>query len=409
MSSRTRRTLGKRQGRAVVAAVALGVTAPLLASTPAAADPPGDPLKPVVFNDPRYPEARDDVQDHLIGLIRGARPGSTIRLSTFLFRDRTVAKELAEAADEGVTVKVLADSGTLRKAPEIFVGLRDKLTAEGRGSWAKLCEKGCLGSKGSPALHSKFALFSNTFDETDVSFVTTSNLTTKKTGGVGGTKGWNSGYTAVGNKGLHKRLKGYFDVLKKDKPIDDYYNKNRPRTTGNVKTYFHPRNDGNDTIANILKGVTCRKDGRRTKVRVSNWWVAREKAAWQLRALALNGCSVDVVANQVSSQACRLLTLPVPFKKDVRLQGFSRGARETGNHQKHIMIDGTYLGKKQKVTVTGSENFTPSSLEENDELLARVGGSKVHDAFVGNFKKVKKDADVKYDASDLCKKLKPVK
>ncbi|WP_433462403.1 phospholipase D-like domain-containing protein [Spirillospora sp. CA-128828] len=384
-------------------AMAAGLAVPGLLGGPVIAEAPPDLGTSAVFNEPGGTEVRDQ----LTRLIDGAHGGSTIYLSTYLFRDKVVAKHLLAAAKNDVTVKVLADSDTKRKHYGIFKDFAAALKKEGGNSWAKLCSEGCVGEGDSPALHSKFALFSQTLRRSKVSFVTTANLTDSKTGGVGGTKGWNAGYTDVSSDGLYERLRGYFNDLKDEPNLPDYYNHNKPETTGNVKTYFHPRKKGGDTVKNVLDGVDCKKGAT---VRVSNWWIGRKAVAKKLWDMGQSGCSVDIVANQISMSSCEILAKYIAGAP-LHIKGFSRGKRETGNHEKNIMIDGHYLGKNRKITFTGSDNITPSSLSENDEITVRIADSAIHDRFVENFEDVKAAADIELPAFSVpkedCKPLAP--
>jgi phosphatidylserine/phosphatidylglycerophosphate/cardiolipin synthase-like enzyme len=380
----------------------LGATATvaLLACTGLSTAAPPDLGTSAVFNKPDGTE----IVDHLIRLIKGAEPGSDIRVAAFRIRDNRVADPLIAAADRGVNIKVVADSGTAGFAEKAYEKLANRLgTDTSKQSWAKLCDKGkaCIGNAGTPVLHSKFFLFSKTLRAADVVVLPTANLNFKE----GGTGGWNSVYTDVGNKALYERHKEYFDDLKNEDKDTDYYNHNKPETTGNTKSYFHPRAQG-DTYVNILDGVAC--DGtRKTHIRISNWWIARTAVATKLQELSAKGCSVDIVANQISRNACTALTKPAGRPA---IHGFSAGKREHGTHEKNMMIDGKYLGSYTKVTFTGTHNLTPSSLKENDENTIRITDAAIHDRFVENFTDVKNAADVAVDHSNpgkSCDKLAP--
>lgn len=366
--------------RRLLLVVAAGILAAfgLSAPTTVTAAPPPDLGTSAVFSKPGGTE----VKDQLIRLIDGSEHGS-IYLSTFLFRDEDVAASLTDAAERGVGVKVIADYRTLNKHPDVYEGFDETMKTDGKDStWAKLCSKGsgCIGNKGSAYQHSKFALFSNTLRQSKVTFITTANLTGNDT--VGGTGGWNSAYTRVGNDGLYDRMRDYFYDLRAETKNDDYYNSEdgKPATYKNVKTYFHPR-QGANTFVNILKGVDCNKGAL---IRIDHWWLAKTDLAKKLWEMGRTGCGVQIVVNQVSEKACEALTKKDGGYTGPQIRGFPASKREHGTHGKNMTIVGDYLGKDRYVTFTGSANFTPSSLEENDEVTARIEDKTIHHLYAGN-------------------------
>ncbi|MFG2497111.1 phosphatidylserine/phosphatidylglycerophosphate/cardiolipin synthase family protein [Streptomyces sp. NPDC048441] len=341
-----------------------------------------------------------EVKNQLIRLIDGSEHGS-IYLTTFLFRDKDVAESLTEAAERGVGVKVIADYRSLNKHPNVYKAFDKAMKDDGKDStWAKLCSKGtgCIGNKGSAFQHSKFALFSNTLRQSKVTFITTANLTGNDT--VGGIGGWNSAYTRVGNDGLYDRMHDFFYDLKAEKKNDDYYNTNKPDTDKNVKTYFHPR-QGANTFVNILEGVDCNKGAL---IRIDSWWLAKTDIAKKLWEMGRTGCGVQIVANQISEGACKALTKKDGGYDGPQIRGFAAGKREHGTHGKNMTIVGNYLDKNRHITFTGSANFTPSSLEENDEVTARIADKTIHNLYADNMVDIWNKATVR---DRDCKKLAP--
>lgn len=68
-----------------------------------------------------------------------------------------------------------------------------------------------------------------------------------------------------------------------------------------------------------------------------------------------------------------------------------------------------YDGKRNKITFTGSQNYTGPALRENDEAIVKVDDDSVHDAYRDHFNRV---WNVSWpgtaDATDLCKGVQPL-
>lgn len=371
-----------------LAVAAASILAAIAFGTPAAAIPVERVTTKAVFN---TAGGGTEIKDEFIKLIDGAAPDSTIRTAAFHVRDQDIVDRLIAAADRGVQVHVVADSGAAEDAPhqelEEAIG-----TDTSASSWVKRCEEdnACIGDRpGKAVMHSKFFLFSDTINTSNVAVLTSANLSDT----VGGTAGWNSAYVDVGNPELYTRLDAYFNTLASGNKDDNYYDSNPPDVTENVKTYFHPRrqDDQDDTYVNILDGVDC--DASETTISISNWWLGRQAVADKLSELRRQGCEVELVVNYISDEECETLA-DTSFYAPVRIYGFSEDTRGEGTHQKDMTIDGNYLGEDTKVTFTGSHNLVPSSLDENDEITARVYGDEIHDQFAANFDRVKDAADV---------------
>lgn len=396
--------------------MAVGVVAPM------PADAAKKPVTTgVVFNNPNDKSSDSTIVKQLATLIGGTEKGDRIRLVAFRLQDERVVKPLIAAAREGVDVQVIVDADAKGKAGKQYEKLATALNKDSnRRTYAIECPKGngCIADTPNKAImHSKFATFSRTGGASDVVFIPTANWNFKE----GGTGGWNSAYTEVGNNGLYRRHSQYFDMLaagdraKKDGGGSNIYDLLQPLETGKSKTYFHPRaqqtKNNDDTYVNILDEVSC--DGG-TTIRISNWYFGRSAVAEKLRSLSLDGCDVQIVANQIGPKTCAALTADVPdklkwmSKKKPKIKVFSVGERDHGTHEKNMLIDGDYRNKRTKVTWTGSHNLTNASLNENDENTIRITNAGIHDEFVSNFDRIYRAADVKVDAAGDCRKAAPV-
>ncbi|WP_168200865.1 phosphatidylserine/phosphatidylglycerophosphate/cardiolipin synthase family protein [Allokutzneria sp. NRRL B-24872] len=325
-----------------------------------------------VFNDPRTPGQQRVIVDHLRSLIKGAAVGSTVSIAIFHFNDGGVLGDLVAARDRGVKVRVVLDSK--HSAKPAAVELVKKLgTDRSKPSWAVVCTKGraCIGNAGTPIMHNKFFLFSDTSGSKNVVVQGSANLTPGNT-----TKMWNNSVTLAGNTGLYNSYLRYFTDLVAQKKNNDYF---RSDLSGNAKTYFFPR-AGSDTITNVLGNVDCAGG---TIIRVAMWNFSRDGIAAKLRSLADKKCRVEVMHTKLDTgSAGHLKNHPRITVKKI-----------PGNlivHSKYMLIEGTYAGQKHsKWVFTGSHNYTDAALHQNDEALLRLHSAPLHDQYRANFTTMK--------------------
>lgn len=415
----------KKKLRTVVAALALGA---LVASPAAGAEPAPAVTTGPVFNDPTGDTAAElRILRHLVQLVDGAEPQSTIRVSLYLYQSQWMTDRLAAAHKRGVTVQVVVDHDSASTALE---NLKGQLASPGgTDSWVRTCKRSeaCLAKDpGTTAAdpdgtydnvnHNKFFLFSRTkgtgtVPVDDVVVQSSGNLTASDV-----TSWWNDAMTVAGNKELFDAYTKYFDdqaaAAAGQRPqVDDYpYDVQ----AGKAKVYFFPRAD-TDVIVNILKtvapagtenpcgGNTPRSatspgfgtsDGR-TRIRIAQGHITRPEVAEQLWALADAGCHVDIVYRKLDnwplSQTARTrvadwLTRPTAKGRIVlhQLHNDERGG--TGSHTKYLLIEGTYHGGvNKKIVFTGSHTYTLTALRYNDETLLKYEDPAVFDAYLANF------------------------
>ncbi|MEV0425624.1 phosphatidylserine/phosphatidylglycerophosphate/cardiolipin synthase family protein [Micromonospora sp. NPDC049836] len=335
-----------------------------------------------VFNNPTVVGQQYAIVDHLQRLIEGAAAGSTIRVAMYHFSLARTADQLAAAYDRGVRVQIVLD-GQSRAYPAV-TGLVGKLgTNRANGSWVTICTTGgaCIGNLGTPIMHNKFFLFSDTLGAANVLVQSSANLTVDNA-----ERYWNNAVTLVGNTAVYNAYLTYHRDLADQRKTSNYY---RTESSGTVKSYFFPRagtTQDTDTIYNMLnENVTCTGNSStgtetgRTIIRIGMWYFSRNPIARKLRELADQKCWVEVVYTDSDADVPTILS----GHDRIRLY------RINGTyivHSKYLLIEGTYAGLKDtKWVMTGSHNYSNAALRENDEALVRVQSTTIHDQYRSNF------------------------
>lgn len=329
-----------------------------------------------IFNDPTVPAKQRVIVDHNRALIQGAAAGSVVRMAMFHFNDAGVAADLIAAHNRNVDVRVVLDYSDSDTTPS-------KSLISALGSRVTVCTKdaACIGTKGTPIMHNKFFLFSNTLGSTNVVVQQSSNLNSGNY-----TVTWNNAVTTVGNAALYKGYLDYFNDLAAKTKSSNYY---KTVSAGAVKAYYFPRSgtdESTDTIYNMLnENVTCEGNSStgtetgRTIIRIAMWYFSRDDIARKLRDLANQKCWIEIVYSTLDAGSRSYLA----GNDRIVLYQLS-GPNEV--HSKYLLIEGTYVDKKDsKWVMTGSHNYTNAALRENDEALLRIESASVHDQYRSNF------------------------
>ncbi|MGA4841949.1 phospholipase D-like domain-containing protein [Streptomyces sp. G45] len=422
---------GGRQ--AIALATVLSATAGVQAASTATAAPAATPSWPEgpVFNDPLGTvEQQHAIRTRLIELTEAAEPGSTIKVAVYHVWEAPIVEALVKAHQRGVHVQLLLDSTSRTDRPEntAYRTLADALgTSRAKPSFVTLCpqDKSCLGDPrhGKSIMHNKFWLFSQVKGARNVVVETTSNATPSAH-----TKFFNDALVLPENPAMYDAFSDYFDdMVRKDWRSWDY----RTVSNGRYKAYFFPRAgtlNETDTMYSVLNNVSCTyKDARgvqrATKVRASIFKITRQQIADKLVALKKKGCSVDLVyaeTDSAQSQGGIPGTWEALHQRggpSVRCFNDDRDPLRPGQrlttpyiiHSKYVLIDGKYDGKINKVSFTGSQNYTAPALRENDELIVKVDDDAVHDTYRKHFDRVKKVAwPGTKDKTNLCRGVKPL-
>ncbi|MGW6204275.1 phospholipase D-like domain-containing protein [Streptomyces sp. NPDC055089] len=387
--------LGKRVA-GVLLAVAACVAALLApAQTADAATVPTTP----VFNKPTGTRAEQEaILAQVRSVIANADSGSVLRLAMYHLWDETVAADLGAAKARGVSVKVVLDESTLEYRASYDLLKSSLGTSTSAASWVALCAQGrsCLGTATTGINHNKFLLASSIGDGAQKNVVVqlTSNLTPSNY-----KRYWNSSVTVAGNTALYEGYVDYFTRLPAQNRTAWSYTYGN---AGDYKYYFFPRAGSDattDTVVNAMDNITCRwtdsaGTARRTTVHAAMLKITRQDVADKLRALAGQGCLVDLVYSETDSGTWNALH-GVSGLTNRCYQHNDDDDLDTPNrivHSKNWMVDGMYAGTVQKVMFTGSHNWSGPALRNNDEAMLRITTPSVFDAFEANFQAVRSAA-----------------
>ncbi|MFC7305561.1 phospholipase D-like domain-containing protein [Streptomyces monticola] len=423
--------IGGRQAAALATVLsAAGVQLAGGAGAAAAVEPPAWTEGPI-FNDPLgTTDQQYAIRTRLVQLTDAALPGSTIKVAVYHVWEATVVNALVNAQARGVNVQILLDETSVSDRPTntSYATLKNALgTDRTKPSFVSLCPAGrsCLGDPkfGKSIMHNKFWLFSEVEGARDVVVQTTSNSTPSAH-----TKFFNDALLLPDNPTLYDAYAGYFD----DMIAKDWRNwRYRTVSNGLYKAYFFPRagtTNDTDTVYSVLNNVKCTyKDAagvtQRTKVRVGIFKLTRQEIADKLVALKKSGCSVYVTYAETDSAASQggtkgtWETLHTSGGPSVRCYNDDRDPLNPGQklttpyivHNKYVLIDGVYDGKRNKVSFTGSGNYTAPALRENDEAIVKVDDDAVHDVYRTHFDRLRTVAwPGSADATNLCKGVKPL-
>ncbi|NGN67156.1 hypothetical protein G5C51_25015 [Streptomyces sp. A7024] len=413
-----------------------------LGTSPAAAQPalaqpaPAQPAPALlaegpVFNDPLGTDTQKyAIRERILQLTASAVPGSSIKVAIYHVWDQPVIDALIAAHQRGVRVQILLDS-TNKSDPKGTPAYNQLLAALGSnaaaGSFVRLCPTGksCLGDPqfGASIMHNKFFLFSQVEGASNVVVQTTSNMTPGAF-----TRFNNDALVLPDNPTLHTAYSNYFRDL-----LAANWQAWRYRTVGTdpYKAYYFPRTgttNSTDTIDAILNNVQCTYQDangvtQRTKVRVGIFKITRKVIADKLTTLQKAGCTVDVVYAEADSARSQNGTpgtwdaLHATGGPSVRCYNDPRNPNDPSKplstpyiiHSKYLLVDGMYFGARDKLTFTGSHNYTGPSLRENDETLVKIDDDSVHDAYAAGFTRIKTAAyPGTSDGTDLCMGVKPL-
>ncbi|MEW2622983.1 phospholipase D-like domain-containing protein [Streptomyces sp. NPDC048106] len=348
-----------------------------------------------VFNRPTGTTAEQQaIRAQVRSVIANADSGSILRLAMYHLWDDTIAADLVAAKDRGVSVRIVLDHSTL-DYPSSYDTLKAALgTSTSASSFVALCASGssCLGPAGTGINHNKYLLASSVGDGAQKNVVVqlTSNLTPSNY-----SRYWNSSLTVAGNSDLYDGYVGYFTRLPaQDRSSWSYTYGN----AGDYKYYFFPRagsDASTDTVVNALDNITCRwldtAGAHRTTVHAAMLKITRQAVADKLRALAGEGCLVDLVYSETDAGTWSALHGVSGITNRCYQQDDDADASTPRRivHSKNWMIDGMYAGTVQKVMWTGSHNWSGPALRNNDEAMLRVTTPSVYSAFEANFQAVR--------------------
>lgn len=265
-----------------------------------------------------------------------------------------------------------------------------KITWGSDGSYVKRCYGSCRGGGG--AMHAKFFLFSASGSARDVSMVSSSNIN------IGGAvRGWNDLVTYTGRPALRQ----YFARMHREMTEDVRNNGQLEQfTDGDTTVRFFPMRNATkstDPTLQDLNKIKCSSAFGRTQVKVSMFYWAHTRGLYladKVIALGRAGCSVQVIygapGKDVQNKLMAAAKRGTISLWDSRYKKLPAGDYQTRTHGKFFTVKGTYNGNSRAyLTVTGSQNWAGSSLSAGDEVTLNIAGASTHNAFVGNWGRIK--------------------
>jgi hypothetical protein len=388
-----------------------------------------------VFNDPTSSEwsKRYAVSNEFDTLVSNAAPGSTIKLSMYHITLAREAKLLVDAATDplrrvhvqvvtdGTSVIFPAKNGTPSAANPAYDMLKKGLGTDTRkASWLVTCPyeihgsgtrktlttHACIGDPHRSAInHSKFAVFSKTGGRTNVTYVTSGNLTLGS-----GPYAWNNAVTLNGDVTTYRAYAGFHSDLahKLKVPSNDYFSYRKPKAGSLGRAYFFPEagkdpagdvDPRTDVVAAFLNKIACTGNHttgtpgtHHTIVRAAVAWWSRPDIARRLRALDNAGCDVEVAMTRdaYDAKVLSIMTTATGAKHGGVVVHYFPDVSHDYVHSKYLLVEGKYNGKADaKVVWTGSHNFSWTALRTFDETILQLfGGGRLYAPFAANFKQV---------------------
>lgn len=397
--------------------------------------PTAPPHLQAFFNVPLADGTGDKtLENKIVDLIGMAVPGSHVRMSMYNFTHAKPAQAFIAAAKRGVHVQLVIDyqsnlvSPTAKTLIDDETGVeitadddaaedvdqtevdedtaiaaddsddlaapaaakkvlnpvvRSLVNAESANLEITFCKRGDGSCQGTHIDHNKIYAFSHLSDGSKYVVVQSSaNLTTYHL--------HNALVISRNDKDLYNGYVHYWgDLAKREKHLNYYRSIDGDHTIA----YFFPRNDGGDTVVSVLNKVKCTKSHHGT-IRVAMAFFSRTEVASKLGELAANPyCDVQVAIRKGADTSASVRKV---LKAHKRL-GYHEypSAKGTNIHSKYLLIDALYDTKnkgyvRRKLVFTGSHNYTGGALKSNDEALLRVDNASVFDAFMSNWKTIRK-------------------
>ncbi|WP_109506122.1 phospholipase D-like domain-containing protein [Nocardioides speluncae] len=342
------------------------------------------PFRPIwgpVFNNPMGDlGAQRRILEYIIKVVDGAPPGGTIRISMYVFNDRSVWHALNRALDRGVRLRIVLDGGHDIPAPA--ERLRAQVGDDPRAvSYLVECEKSCRGELG--VNHQKFFMLTSSAGVRHVVLVSSGNMT-----GGNVDQEWNDLFSIAGSKPVYDAFAGVFEQLKLDQPVA------RPYVEAEQRTFlqgFYPArgiaDGGRDPWLDYLDNVSCTGAARpglkgRTKIRVTMSAMHGDRGrigARRLVELQKAGCDVKVIFGASSGKGVRSILTGGGV---IWRLSSEKGLRA---HQKLLLISGK-IGDDPLATrvYTGSLNWTDSAVNR-DEVVLGVKGERTMKLYAQNW------------------------
>ena len=316
-------------------------------------------LDPVLIN---AKKSDTKILDSLVRWVKHTPKGETIHISIFLMSYEPLIHEIRSAANRGVAVQLLIDNGREESERENQSTITSLLAAFKAPS--KLIT--FKSDASSTAInHNKYVLFSRLqLPEGIVKNLVFSSSHNFVEGGtkkiqdavVMSQKALYDAFLANWNETSRRAKIGMKDFVYREVDMDS------------LMVSFFPRRknggwDGKDNYLELFDRIT---DVNTANIRVvmSDW--SRVEVAEKLTELQKKGARVEVIAKDKSTPEVlaelERLSLAGGYVNVVKMS-------EKNTHSKITLVDAMLDGKRQKLVLTGSHNYTYNALKNNNEVL----------------------------------------
>lgn len=357
------------------------------------------PKTGVLTIDPRSSSKRR-ILNHILDCINSTRAGQTIRIISWNVASPSFVRELLQANERGVSVRLLMAKEKALEQPSSgdFWRLRRGLRHRSRThpqpdrlkSWARYCEFSCRGNRG--IAHSKFFVFSRVGKVKNVVISTSANATE-----VSVNAQWNDAYTLTGNVKIYEGFLEIFRESARDKPVAKGFRTFRSKFTS---AYFFPwkgHQARGDRVMSELKRIRCSGAtggtgiGGHTSIRIAMDAILDDRGimiAKKLRSMYESGCNIKIVyallGGQVKWYTQHTSRGPIPIRHIVS-DFDDDGVYDRYLHSKVLSVSGVYgRDTSARVAWQGSENWSGLAKlsDEQGMKVWRGGAQKNYDAWI---------------------------
>ncbi|MEJ6578215.1 MAG: phospholipase D-like domain-containing protein [Akkermansiaceae bacterium] len=330
---------------------------------------PGPDWQEAFFNLPNADGTRPDLtlENKLRELIGMAAPGSTLRACVYTWDREEMIAPFVEALERGVDVRIIVGVNN-DPVPALSAALPGRVTV-------------CTNSAGDPdgchggrINHNKFFIFSDLIDgNSNCVLQSSANLTDLQLINA------NNLVIFRNNEDLYKAYFDYWNAMSGD--VDDLNFYQKIVTPDNNEAHYFPRSSANgttgelDPVVEILRDVKPLEGGS-IRVAMAFWTAPRRGIVDWLAAFERTGMDVQVIVDKEDTSSTIQNALAAG---GIPLVTFSQ------LHSKYMLIDAMWRGKRQKIVLTGSHNYTGPALNGNDETMLVITNPLIYDAFLNNW------------------------
>ncbi|WP_299703112.1 phosphatidylserine/phosphatidylglycerophosphate/cardiolipin synthase family protein [uncultured Pontibacter sp.] len=331
------------------------------------------------------------ILDRLIGLINATPKSESIHLSIFLFKYPALVAALKDAHKRGVKLHLMIDMSreeSIEENPLTVVELRNALKENSEVITV-------TSDASSIAInHNKFVLFSEVHTkagiEKNVVFQTSHNFNLSDTRKI-------QNAVTIAHTGLYQAFRTYWEDMKAkaETGMKDFEYREYHDPAIGIEAHFLPKRKngtayGGDTIVELLDEIENPATAT-VRIGMSDWTSTRMNIVQKLSELRAQGARVEVIVKSSIAedilQALRELEQQGAYLKVYNMTSSSQ--TKVNIHSKFIMIDGDLKGKRTKLLLTGSHNFTQNALRNNNEVMIKFWDSPLYQKYEATFAQLK--------------------